>query len=1130
MDLHYNAFISYKHAPADIAVAKEVQHRLEHYRVPKAVRKQTGRERIERIFRDQEELPITSDLSKDIDAALQDAEFLIVICSTSTKLSTWVPREIARFLEFHDRNHILTVLVDGEPNEVIPKILLEETTVGTDENGNVTEQKRIFEPLSCDYRGNLRQARKTEIPRLAAALLGCRYDELVMRERQYKLKRLTAMAAVGGVLALGAITYLIWSNRQIQSNYERAEENRILAETNYQKAEENRQLAEENYQKAEENYEEAQANLLQARRNQITFLANESLDAMGHEEYMLAVQLAMAALPGEGREDWPRMALPEYALSRAVSAYTPYYAGSSYHAVWDMEMQGNILDFTVQRAKNLLYAYDYYGNVTGWDLAGYRELFRTKPGSKTSAMDVNDIFVLDHNEVTDLIVESDTAVCLLDGMNGETKWSFNGSELLGQVVSRTVRILEGEIFVFVGGYRTVLSEGYEIVLCCLDPESGQIVWQSQSLQTSMDYDVFCVVSEDQKELYFCLEYKNSSALYGCDLTNGQIREIPTEIKFQYLAHLFEPAGGQIVLYGVTEEEEHTGSSAFQGTVLLAPWNATLLCLDTESGKTVWKSGFSSTDMQYLNDKRSCWIMNHKDPQGQMRSLLMIVYGQTVRFFDRSDGSLYEEYMLDSPLVSVNTAVDGSMFLSVLQNGNLITYELDRDDQYSMKRFQTDTAYQAVLCFPHNNWTAFVIKTDRTRLQLFEMTYDDGRNDFKKTEGYKQHFSEGTLCQDRWLAVALQNSTGGPWTVDLYDLESKERSFHLNRTFSGSRVTALGTDVSGRFLVLSQTYPHQILVFDTQVSGPSQEPVCCFEVENETGLRFVECRMVNGRVCLLQHRYNWDKSEVRLLFLDLQPDGSLKAAESASVPLDPETNYYTQFAGSDDGNRYLMMMQYFGLDEEEKPVLHLYDLTTGEWLRPDFEAETTQSSKAGMDYLPSQALLALTDGKKMQVFNEEGRVLYTISDPARTVEAIQFCPAVGCGLEEDLLLVVNRDEKYRMDRYRASDGTFLGSCDILYYSQDVTRSRWRFTEGELILQLDDVIVFVNTEEWIMTAAAMQCLAYSVSERTVVSLEYMKDFRPVWYPRYTLEELLEKGKEFLKGAEMSESVRSVYGISE
>lgn len=92
MDFHYNAFISYRHAEVDSRIAEEVQTRLERYRLPAAVQKRTGIRRIDRIFRDKSELPLTSDLNDDILAALRDADFLILICSPRTRESLWVAK------------------------------------------------------------------------------------------------------------------------------------------------------------------------------------------------------------------------------------------------------------------------------------------------------------------------------------------------------------------------------------------------------------------------------------------------------------------------------------------------------------------------------------------------------------------------------------------------------------------------------------------------------------------------------------------------------------------------------------------------------------------------------------------------------------------------------------------------------------------------------------------------------------------------------------------------------------------------------------------------------------------------------------------------------------------------------
>ena len=63
MTYQYDAFISYRHHAVDSAVAAEIQHRLEHFRIPRAIQKATGVRKISRIFRDKAELAITSDIN-----------------------------------------------------------------------------------------------------------------------------------------------------------------------------------------------------------------------------------------------------------------------------------------------------------------------------------------------------------------------------------------------------------------------------------------------------------------------------------------------------------------------------------------------------------------------------------------------------------------------------------------------------------------------------------------------------------------------------------------------------------------------------------------------------------------------------------------------------------------------------------------------------------------------------------------------------------------------------------------------------------------------------------------------------------------------------------------------------------
>jgi len=65
MERSYTAFISYRHCPTDIAVAEKLHKLLEHYYVPKDLRK--GNEKgLGVVFRDRDELPLSNNLTGDI--------------------------------------------------------------------------------------------------------------------------------------------------------------------------------------------------------------------------------------------------------------------------------------------------------------------------------------------------------------------------------------------------------------------------------------------------------------------------------------------------------------------------------------------------------------------------------------------------------------------------------------------------------------------------------------------------------------------------------------------------------------------------------------------------------------------------------------------------------------------------------------------------------------------------------------------------------------------------------------------------------------------------------------------------------------------------------------------------------
>lgn len=210
---HYDAFISYRHSPLDSFVAESLHKKLESFRLPKSVLKKVknGKTRIERVFRDVDELPLSDDLSDPISNALANSDFLITICTPRYPLSRWCLKEIEVFLQTHPRDHILVVLADAEPADSFPEILTYEMVELKDENGIPHLVRKEIEPLAADTRGGNRKeilkAMDIAVIKLAAAMFGLNYDDLRQRHRERAMRRMISIFSVilAAVLIFAAV-------------------------------------------------------------------------------------------------------------------------------------------------------------------------------------------------------------------------------------------------------------------------------------------------------------------------------------------------------------------------------------------------------------------------------------------------------------------------------------------------------------------------------------------------------------------------------------------------------------------------------------------------------------------------------------------------------------------------------------------------------------------------------------------------------------------------------------------------------------------------------------------------------------------------------------------------------------
>ena len=195
----YAAFISYRHLPQDQEVAKQVQHAIDTFRLPRGINA-PGRTdgHLGKCFRDEDELSASHSLPDRILDALAKSSSLVVICSPEARDSVWVNREIAAFIEMHGRERIFTVLAYGSSAESIPPLLRTETAVPG------SAEATAANPLAADLRPTTTKKKRDEMLRIIAAVADCSFDDLRQRGRTRTIKRGISIAAAA-ILVVAAI-------------------------------------------------------------------------------------------------------------------------------------------------------------------------------------------------------------------------------------------------------------------------------------------------------------------------------------------------------------------------------------------------------------------------------------------------------------------------------------------------------------------------------------------------------------------------------------------------------------------------------------------------------------------------------------------------------------------------------------------------------------------------------------------------------------------------------------------------------------------------------------------------------------------------------------------------------------
>lgn len=621
MDIHYNAFISYRHHPDDIRVAMEIHRGLERFKIPKAIKKRISGPM--RLFRDKEELPITSHLTDDISLALNNSDYLIVICSPHTKESVWVQREIETFLKTHSRDKVLTVLASGEPYDVIPEILLHEDVVDPI-TGQI--QRREIEPLSCDWRMKKRKAVREELPRLAAPLLGCAYDELRQRQRQYRMRRTIAFFSVALAASLSLAIYFIHTSIQIQ----KANDDLHAANVQIQAA--NVQI---------------QDNLDQALRNQSEYLAAASGERMEAGDRLTAIALALEALPDE-TGDRPYVPEAEQALSDAISAYQ---SEAEVSAMGSFTADSLVQQFQVTEDGKLLYIMDARKIVTVWDTVTFQKLATIQNNEYT----LDTMYLTPAGNVVITTSGSLDSKLLCYSSDGTLLWSLDHCVDLAFMDDRSELLLRIDDFESVDA------------IAFADPDTGAYTRESIDVGQMEELFIgfFLMENRSDQQIPLMFNQGDNTVVYLLDLSAGSFRKL-TQIDTS-----FAGANYNVDCIGLDHEGNillmrGDGSGDLNGTYLnfelTSPDRADIFCYDAQTLQIKWQSEI--TTYIYSNYRTIAPI-----PESD---LLLIQNGNTFQVHDAATGECVARSQ--SAAIPMTLTVEAETTWGLLSNATFFEFE------------------------------------------------------------------------------------------------------------------------------------------------------------------------------------------------------------------------------------------------------------------------------------------------------------------------------------------------------------------------------------------------------------------------------------------------------------------------
>lgn len=903
----YDAFISYRHSELDSFVAQTLHKQLENFKLPKNVARrkmvqakngdfagtaaderesglharkaddtvnmtETVKTRISRVFRDKEELPLVTNLADPITEALQNSEYLIVICSPRLPESMWCRKEIETFIEMHDREHVLAVLIEGEPDTSFPEELLYREVEETGTDGTVIKRKIPVEPLAADVRGTdykeIRRKIKSELLRLVAPMFDCNYDDLRQRHKEQRTRKIimTSMSISVACLSFGIVSTAMALRISRQNTQIKEQNTQIKAQSD--------EIASQ-AQEIEQQYQEA-------KRNTAVSRAKEAVGYLESGDRMRAVATAQDALLDlsetggiDADVDYPAQAV--YALSDSLYLYEN---GQQILPDRILEADTTIRVMKLSPEGSRILTVDDSGQVIVWNPENEKEQIRIDATVHMSSAEKEVAFW--GEDCVFCPVEDEIVLYNVSDGNAVPTYRIRGEDYAGIMVLQEQK------------QAVVLStDGYQAVDCT----DGSLIyvgeWDMDGLTASASAE--CVFSEDGRYWAVGLttpygdeNERQAVAVYDT-VTGERLKAYP--IEYEYIRSLrFDEDRIYVV-------SNHSGDLDY-----------TQATLGMESRLQAYDIGGADTPV-WTYERHNSWLYDTAYAHAENSNYLLCSGYSEVVALDKRDGSYIDQFGLGVEVVKLGNYSGSESFMAFTRDGVWHYLDMNRRENMVGTLFPACTSSN-VMDFAIGGGYCVTLPYNSRRLTLYRTARGAGIEEFCQGEN---SYREAVVNSDGSVLAAAYYNNDYSAAVEVFDTDTGSRlwnyeddSFYMGMTFfdyHGREALAMLTNK--KVVILDSKSGEQITSSDLEISATSDYLGCN--------------RAVSGTDQEPWHRYFylWDDRTFYVYdFTDMKWAYELPFEES--VGYDDAAAVWSRSGYVDDGQE-----DYYVITDKEEKALRFY---------------------------------------------------------------------------------------------------------------------------------------------------------------------------------------------------------------